>query len=134
MDEARQEPAGGGCPFCSPQVRAGAVATHGSVLAVPDARPVTEGHLLVITRRHTPNFFTMTRRERQDAAELLAILRERALEEDPAITGFNIGANCGASAGQRIPHAHIHFIPRRSDEEAPRPEGPKGVIRNKLSY
>ncbi len=121
------------CPFCSEQVLSEAVETHGTVLAIRDASPVTEGHLLVITRRHTLDFFTMTEREKQDAIHLLTTLRERLLREDPAITGFNIGTNCGASAGQRIAHAHIHFIPRR-DSDLGRPGGAKGVIRNKMSY
>ena len=121
------------CPFCSEQVLSQAVETCGTVLAVPDASPVTEGHLLVITRRHTSDFFTMTEREKQDAIHLLTTLRERALREDPTITGFNIGTNCGASAGQRITHAHIHFIPRR-DTDPERPGGVKGVIRNKMCY
>lgn len=121
------------CPFCSECVRSGAIAVHGSVLAIPDDHPVAEGHCLVITRRHTADFFTMTQREKQDAIELLDILRRRALAEDPTIAGFNVGANCGSAAGQQIPHAHLHFIPRR--EADPQPDrGVKGVIRNKLSY
>lgn len=121
------------CPFCCEDVLSRAVETCGSVLAVPDARPVTEGHMLVITRRHTPDFFTMTDEEKGDAARLLTTLRERALREDPTVTGFNIGANCGVSAGQRVPHAHIHFIPRR-DTDGNGPRGLKGVVRNKMSY
>jgi len=127
-DEAQPD-----CPFCSPEARAQAVAEYGTVLAVPDVAPAAPGHLLVITRRHTPDFFAMTRDEKRDANELLSRLRDRALEQDPTITGFNVGVNCGASAGQRILHAHIHFIPRRDHDEN-HPNGVKGVIRNKLSY
>jgi len=121
------------CPFCSEAVRREAVAEFGTVLAIEDAAPVTPGHLLIITRRHTPDFFSMTDREQRDALQLLAILRERALAADPTITGLNFGANCGASAGQRVGHAHIHFIPRR-EGDARDSNGPKGVIRNKMTY
>ena len=68
-----------------------------------------------------------------DANELLNVLRDRAVREDPAITGFNVGSNCGASAGQRVQHAHIHFIPRRVGD-GPAGRGVKGVIRNKIEY
>ncbi len=119
------------CPFCADEVRAHGVAAYGTVLAIPDARPVTEGHLLVITRRHTPDFFTMTDQEKGDLMHLLSVLREQALRSDPTITGFNIGTNCGESAGQRILHAHVHFIPRREGEKA---RCVKGVIRNKMRY
>ena len=121
------------CPFCRPAVQARPVAACNTVLAIQDAHPAAPGHLLVITRRHTPDFFTMTPAEQGDALKLLADLRDRALRDDPAITGFNVGANCGESAGQRIMHAHIHFIPRR-DDDPNRPGGAKGVIRNRMSY
>jgi len=121
------------CPFCSEALRRQAVERCGGVFAVPDAHPVADGHLLIVTVRHTPDYFTMTDRERRDADELLRRLRDRALREDAAVTGFNVGANCGASAGQRVPHAHIHFIPRREGEGADG-RGVKGVIRNKMAY
>jgi diadenosine tetraphosphate (Ap4A) HIT family hydrolase len=122
--------AGGGtdCPFCSAELRAAAVAACGTVFAVPDAQPVAKGHVLVVTVRHTADLFTMTDQERLDADRLLRTLRDRALSEDPSVTGFNVGANCGVSAGQRIMHAHIHFIPRRKGQDV------KGVIRNKMAY
>ena len=121
------------CPFCSPDVQAQTVETCGTVLAIPDAAPVADGHMLIITRRHATDFFDMTGDEKRDADCLLAMLRDRAVREDPTITGINIGTNCGASAGQKIHHAHIHFIPRR-DGDGPRPEGVKGVVRNKMTY
>ena len=105
----------------------------GTVLAVEDRNPVADGHLLVIPRRHATDFFAMTDQEKQDALALLSILRERALREDPTISGINVGTNCGESAGQRIMHAHIHFIPRR-DSDPQRRGGVKGVIRNKMTY
>ena len=121
------------CGFCLPELHARAVAAYGTVLAVEDTAPVADGHLLIITRRHAGDFFDMTRQELRDAMTLLTMLRDRALSADSTITGFNVGANCGASAGQRIFHAHLHFIPRRdTDEKHTRPV--KGVIRNKMSY
>jgi len=130
---ASPDAAGSTCPFCGEAARADAVATCGTVLAIHDAAPVSPGHLLIITRRHTPDLFSMTTEEKNDALELLATLRARALRDDPAITGFTVGANCGASAGQSVMHAHIHFIPRR-DSDAQRPGGTKGAVRNKLAY
>ena len=127
------EPDHAECPFCSDAVQSKAVASLGTVLAVEDLSPVAPGHLLVIPLRHTPDFFTMTEQEKRHASELLTILRDRALQEDPSITGFNVGINCGVSAGQQIPHAHIHFIPRR-DTDPNHPAGVKGVIRNKMTY
>lgn len=123
----------GDCPFCRPEVAAAAIARRGTVFAMEDAHPVTRGHVLVVPVRHTRDYFTMTPEEHRDANELLQTLRDRALREDPAITGFNVGCNCGQSAGQTVAHAHIHFIPRRASD-GPDGRGVKGVIRNKLAY
>jgi len=122
------------CPFCNPEIRKRFIAEHGSMFAVSDRFPVTDGHLLIIPLRHTPDWFTLTVQERRDAEVLLLFLREKLLAEDPTITGFNIGMNCGASAGQTIFHAHIHLIPRRDgDADDPR-GGVRGVIPERQKY
>jgi ATP adenylyltransferase len=122
------------CPFCSPETLARAVAYHGTVFAVDDRFPVAPGHVLIIPRRHVPDWFAMNEDERRDAETLLLLLQERFLAGDPEITGFNIGMNCGLSAGQTILHAHIHLIPRR-DGDTPDPRGGvRGVIPGKRRY
>lgn len=90
--------------------------------AIEDKYPVTPGHLLIIPYRHTEDFFSMTQEERQHAEELLRVLRSKVLEEDKSVTGFNVGMNCGESAGQTVMHAHIHLIPRR-EGDTPDPRG-----------
>ena len=122
------------CPFCEEQVLREATATVRLVVAVPDKYPATPGHLLIIPRRHTPEYFTMTPEERRDADELICTLREEILRSDPTVAGFNIGVNCGESAGQTIQHAHIHFIPRRFGD-TPNPQGGvRGAIPARMSY
>lgn len=116
------------CLFCGAGFEAQIVETHRSVVAVTDSTPVSPGHMLIVTLRHTEDVFSMTPDERTDAMEMIGILKRRALSLDPSITGFNIGANCGVSAGQQVMHAHIHFIPRRGGGAL------KGVIRNKMTY
>jgi ATP adenylyltransferase len=122
------------CPFCAPEIRERILAERGTVFAVPDRFPVTEGHLLILPQRHTPDWFSLTARERSDAEALILFLREKLQSEDPTITGFNIGINCGASAGQTIFHAHIHLIPRRDgDTDDPR-GGVRGVIPERQKF
>jgi diadenosine tetraphosphate (Ap4A) HIT family hydrolase len=116
------------CPFCGEAFESQIVESCGTVVAVEDATPVSEGHMLIVTVRHTEDLFSMTDVERLDAMKMVGVLKRRALRVDPSITGFNVGANCGISAGQRVMHAHIHFIPRRDTEPV------KGVVRNKMAY
>jgi len=99
------------CPFCPSRVDARVVEVLGTVIAIEDRYAVTSGHLLIIPRRHTPYYFTMHAAEKEDTDALIRVLRQRSMESDPSITGFNIGTNCGASAGQTIFHAHVHLIP-----------------------
>jgi diadenosine tetraphosphate (Ap4A) HIT family hydrolase len=65
---------------------------------------------------------------------LLDQVRREALTIDKTIAGFNVGMNCGETAGQTIMHCHVHLIPRRKgDVEQPR-GGVRGVIPAKQAY
>ena len=121
------------CRFCPGKIRNLVVAELDSVWAVRDRHPVSEGHHLIIPKRHAPAWVSMTEKERRDAEALLLILKSR-ISADRTVTGFNIGMNCGESAGQTVFHAHIHLIPRR-DGDTPHPRGGvRGVIPDKMSY
>jgi len=61
-------------------------------------------------------------------------VREMLMQKDPLIVGFNIGANCGAAAGQTITHCHIHLIPRRAGDLKDPRSGVRGVIPKKMKY
>jgi len=122
------------CPFCSTSIESKIIEKLGSVIAIGDKNPVTEGHILVIPIRHTPDFFSMSPEEKRDAGELMRILRDRIEKSDSTVTGFNIGTNCGESAGQSIMHAHIHLIPRRDGDILQPKGGVRGVIPDKMGY
>jgi diadenosine tetraphosphate (Ap4A) HIT family hydrolase len=122
------------CVFCQSEVIPKAVAKNGSVFAIRDKYPVTPGHLLVIPMRHTPDFFSMTESERLDANQLLRLLQGRIKAEDTRVEGFNVGANCGETAGQTVGHAHIHLIPRRKGDMADPRGGVRGVIPERRAY
>jgi hypothetical protein len=76
------------CAFCAEKVQASAYASNGSVIAIPDAYPVTPRHTVVIPRRHVPDFFAMTSAEHEDAEDLLRYLRNKIQSEDARVTGF----------------------------------------------
>lgn len=105
------------CQFCSDAVKKHILMEHGTVFAIEDRYPVTNGHFLIIPFRHTLDYFTMTDEERHDSQQLLLALREQILRYDSSVQGFNIGINCGIAAGQSVMHAHIHLIPRREGIE-----------------
>lgn len=123
-----------GCLFCGWIEDATVGLRLGTVAAFNDGYPVTDGHLLIVPLRHTADWFSMTDQEVNDSRALIRMLAEQIRNNDPSVTGFNIGTNSGASAGQTVLHAHIHLIPRRDgDCDNPR-GGVRGVIEGKRGY
>jgi len=122
------------CPFCYDNIKDCVVAEQNSVVAIQDSYPVTDGHLLIVPKRHMEDYFSMNETEKKDIGALIMKLKNRIMEKYHSVTGFNIGTNIGESAGQTIFHAHIHLIPRRKDD-TPNPRGGvRGVIPEKMSY
>lgn len=115
------------CLFCfMPEERI--VASGALVYAIDDGFPVTEGHALVIPKRHVVDFFGLTDEEFFACNEMLKSLRKSIMGRDPTVEGFNIGMNAGAVAGQTIFHCHIHLIPRRKGDV----ENPRGGVRHTI--
>jgi len=123
-----------GCRFCYDNIKPRIVKEMDNVFAIKDAYPVTKDHHLIIPRRHSTEYFSLSRNEKESADELIRILRNRIKEKDTSVTGFNIGINNGESAGQTIFHTHIHLIPRR-DSDTPDPRGGvRGVMPGTRGY
>src|SRR5437899_1357340 len=108
------------CPFCSPDVSR-VFFESDLALGVWDAFAVSDGHALVITRRHVGSWFDATPAERGALTEGITVAREFVLRTH-APDGFNIGINVGPVAGQTIPHLHVHVIPRYNGD-VPDPRG-----------
>lgn len=121
------------CLFCEIQDSARVVSENALAYLTEDAYPVTEGHALVIPKRHVEDYFGLSQAEINAINRLLTEHKDK-LEQDSSVTGFNIGANCGDSAGQTVFHCHMHLIPRRKgDMEDPR-GGVRHVIPSKANY
>jgi diadenosine tetraphosphate (Ap4A) HIT family hydrolase len=94
---------------------------------------VSEGHLLIVPRRHVPTWFDASEEER--AAITTAVDRGRELiESRHHPDGFNIGINVGEAAGQTVFHLHAHLIPRYSGDVPDPRGGVRHVIPDKGNY
>jgi diadenosine tetraphosphate (Ap4A) HIT family hydrolase len=124
------------CLFCDVQtkIKDRVVDENALAYAIRDGFPVSPGHTLLIPKRHTLDYFGLTQAETISINQLM-INQKRFLEsEDPTIDGFNIGMNCGETAGQSVWHCHVHLIPRRrGDVERPK-GGVRHIIPNKGFY
>ena len=107
------------CIFCQPENEK-IFEQNELAYAMMDGYPVSKGHVLVIPKRHTPDYFDLGQPELNACTLLLDRQRESILNRDSTVTGFNIGVNIGEDAGQTVLHCHIHLIPRRrGDTDAP---------------
>jgi len=79
------------------------------------------GHSLIIVNRYVENFCELTQEEMACLMNLLRTVKQR-LDKSVMPTGYNVGVNVGAVAGQTVMHVHIHLIPRYPDD-APDPSG-----------
>ena len=101
---------------------------------MPFGHPVTDLHTLIIPKRHVASYFDLTRPETIAIDQLAQMTRTAIETADPAVTGFNLGVNDGADAGQTIGHVHIHVIPRRPGDLEDPTGGVRGVIPEKQNY
>lgn len=119
------------CPFCSGNLSIIAEGEH--CFAIRDGYPVSEGHSLIISRRHVNDFSDLTEEEQAACLEMTAHIRKE-LEKEYRPEGFNIGINIGRAAGQTVFHSHIHVIPRyEGDMDDPR-GGVRHVVKGKGHY
>lgn len=121
------------CLFCSiPAERV--VEENELAYVIRDGFPVTEGHTLIIPKRHVADYFGLEQPEINAINQLITNQKLTLESDDSTIEGFNIGINCGEVAGQTIFHCHVHLIPRRKgDVEQPK-GGVRGVIAGKAAY
>jgi diadenosine tetraphosphate (Ap4A) HIT family hydrolase len=120
------------CPFCKPFKHSPLLESN-FFLVIEDLYPISNGHLLIISRRHIESYFLTTSEEKMDLIKIIEktkALIDKKLNPD----GYNIGINDGEAAGQTINHLHIHVIPRyKGDSEDPR-GGIRWIFPDKAPY
>ncbi len=107
------------CIFCKIITRGEIPSTEvyedDTVYAFLDINPTNLGHTLVVPKKHYENLFDIPDAE-------LGILGARVKKVAAAVKkamradGINISMNNGTAAGQVVPHAHIHIIPRYGND------------------
>jgi diadenosine tetraphosphate (Ap4A) HIT family hydrolase len=98
-----------------------------------DVHPVSQGHSLIVPKRHVESFFDATPEERTAMMALLDPARAY-VKRNHAPSGFNIGINEGSAAGQTVLHLHVHLIPRYPGDSKIGKGGVRWVIPEKADY
>lgn len=121
------------CPFCNPDTERELLLESATAYAIYDKYPVSEGHTLIIPKKHYAEYFQLSFKE-QSACWFMLNKAKDILKKRLNPDGFNVGINIGETAGQTVPHVHIHLIPRfKGDMENPR-GGIRHCIRGKGYY
>jgi diadenosine tetraphosphate (Ap4A) HIT family hydrolase len=96
----------------------------GLFFVIRDKFPVSPGHFLIISKALKKDYFDLSMEEKKELVLLIDNVKD-IIEKEYSPDGYNIGWNCGTSAGQSIMHFHCHVIPRYKGDM----ENPKGGVR-----
>jgi ATP adenylyltransferase len=106
-----------GCIFCDKlkenRDRKNYILLRGkSGFAMLNTFPYNNGHLMVASYKHVPDFDGL---EEEELGELIGLVKTctQILKKTLKPKGFNIGLNLGKVAGAGVEgHIHIHIVPR----------------------
>ena len=84
-------------------------------IAFMDAAEDVDGHILAIPKEHRQNILDC---DEETLFHLMKTVKRISnhLTEKCGYTGVNLLNASGESAGQSVPHFHIHIIPRKSGD------------------
>lgn len=121
------------CDFCSNEVFTKQGIYENDVIRVLyPLSPVVFGHLMIMPKRHMTFFTDLTDEELSEIKKFFSIAFS-AFNVNRRADGFNIVNNNGESAGQHIPHTHIHVFMRKYGDVSPFDILSKRKPREKLS-
>jgi histidine triad (HIT) family protein len=100
------------CPFCQiplAEAPASVIVREPRALAFLDARPLFEGHALVIPHQHLPDLQALAP---GDQAALFDLARRVALAMEPALGAGGSLLALNNKVSQSVAHLHVHVVPR----------------------
>ena len=106
------------CIFCKiarKEIKSKFVDESNNFFAIYDVHPKTDGHTLIISKKHYTNLIDIPNKL---GDELLEFTKKVAynLLKDKKGDGFNVIMNNMTPAGQIVMHAHLHILPRKEDD------------------
>lgn len=87
-----------------------------NILAILDISQATEGHTLVLPKKHYDNILDI---DKDTLSSLIEIVRSLSIKivNNTGALGCNILNNCGEVSGQTVNHIHFHIIPRYKKDD-----------------
>jgi histidine triad (HIT) family protein len=104
------------CTYCTNiEIKARRIVENEYAYAFPTNIPIVPGHTLVCPKRCVAKFDELTIEE-LNAIRELTLQVTRALTKTFEAEGFNFAWNEGSTAGQNVPHFHLHILPRKKGD------------------
>ncbi len=106
------------CIFCKiivKEIPSKILYQNNDTIAFLDIFPISQGHTIVIPKKHYTNLETIPINELYEVMGTVKIV-SKLIYKNLRIDGYNILQNNYKAAGQVINHFHIHIIPRSSSD------------------
>ena len=107
------------CLFCKiskKESKAYVIGENEGAVAILDVFPVSDGHTLIITKKHLTN---IAEADGKSWEYLLPLIKKaiNKLQVTFQPSGFNIITNMNKIASQSIFHLHVHVIPKYENDK-----------------
>jgi len=104
------------CIFCKivkGEIPCAKIYEDDKVISFLDIAPTGKGHALVVPKEHYETLIDLP-----EGFPLLSVIKKVAKAQSAALgsEGFNVVINNQKVAGQVVPHAHVHIIPRQAND------------------
>lgn len=84
-----------------------------TILAFRDIAPQAPTHILVVPKTHISDCNGVTAENSGVVAHIFEII-PRIAQAEGLKDGYRVVSNCGADAGQTVPHLHFHILGGKS--------------------
>ncbi|MEK6874120.1 MAG: HIT family protein [Nanoarchaeota archaeon] len=123
------------CIFCQPELLQPDIFFEDEFLyALLSKDPVSHGHSVITTKHHYTTLEDIPSKEVLHLFSTLPKIAKKILYATDT-RDYNVIINAGTAAGQRIPHLHIHIIPRNKGDgiRLHKPTPSKLILKEKTS-
>ena len=97
------------CKIAAGEIPSTKVYEDDQILAFRDIAPQAPTHILVIPKTHIPSVDGITAENSALVAHIFEVIPQIAKAEGLE-NGYRVVSNCGADAGQTVPHLHFHIL------------------------
>lgn len=105
------------CIFCkivNGEAKSWKVYEDDLIMAFFDISVASEGHTLIIPKKHYENIYDIPEKE---ICELIKVVKKLAIKYKLKINNIQILHSSGKEAQQDVFHFHFHLVPRRKDDD-----------------